>query len=1286
MPNLSKAATSTWSGELFSNLTFSGISSPMQIETSNLEIDWGNQSPAANIKADGFTARFQRDLVIEKDKFMSFKAWADDGIRVYVDNQLIIDSWKNDSYGLRGENVMFLSQGTHTVKVEYYDNVRRAAFRVDIGEKAAYKETTEQVHYHWGYESPTGFPVDNFYAYFDQSRNFDGQEYFLQTLADDGIRVKVNGEYKVDRWTNSSGQVNRTILGKLSGHVSVGTEYYDGVRNATIYSDIVPFGHWLGYYYNNDKLEGRPIKAQTLQQGERDSLSEDNGKGSPLSGINSDKFSSEYITAKRLSSGYYILRVGADDGVRVYLDGKKVVDRWSVGSYKEESFKINVKDINGSNIHWIKVEYRENTGSSKLAFNLKPVEVTADKWTAEFYPNTSLSGDPEFAEYHSENLSLDWGNSKPVVNIPEDKFSAKFQKLLVLDNSKFVNFKAFADDGIRVYVDDQLIIDSWINNSYSHRGESLQYLSKGTHRIKVEYYDNVRRAAFDVQIDEKPTYSEVTEQVHYQWGYNGPKGFPVDDFYAYFDQSRTFDGQEYFLQTLADDGIRVKVNGKYKVDRWTNSSGKVNRAILGTLSGNVTIGTEYYDGVRNSTVYSDVVPFGSWLAYYYNNDKLEGNPENAKIIAPGANGALLEDSGSGSPITGIQNDYYSSKYVTAKRITAGAYTLNLSGDDGVRVYLDGKLVVDRWTGGSFKDKVYKVNVNNVNGSNIHWIEVEHREDTGLSNISLSLEPLTIPVNGWIGELYSNKNLSGTPLLTGYPVAYEQIDFQWGDSSPEVTIPADGFSGRYQGKVNITEDGDYTMKVWADDGAKLYVDGKLVINAWSNGSLRLTQNNVTLTKGTHTVVIEYYENTGSASLKFDFEKYNPGPTKIYTQTQYNYSFDQMVDRQMNYGGPKADGAGTIPATRELVEYYANPSNFKKGTESYLQFLLLSKPAGLNVDEVNSKILYNKGIFIGKAQAFINAAKKYSINEVYLMAHALHETGNGSSTLAKGVSQWNQCSDKGTIVKDSNGNPVKVDISPNKVYNMYGIGAYDDYPTECGAQKALKEGWTSPEAAIIGGAQFVSVNYIQAGQNTLYKMKWNPSNPGTHQYATHVSWAVSQTSRIQSIYNLISNYTMQFDEPKFLAQPGETELPSNTTISSYPDGTIGFTTSSVNFRSKPSVDSTTLIKTLNTNQKVVVYGRNSDGWYKVKVDNQEGWLYSPYVELKNLYQVSVSSDSYLNLREQPNSDSSTLANLSNNQLLTALLDSNNNVMMSGSWLKVTYSGKTGWVHVDYVNQIK
>ncbi|TWT27698.1 N-acetylglucosaminidase [Planomicrobium sp. CPCC 101110] len=210
------------------------------------------------------------------------------------------------------------------------------------------------------------------------------------------------------------------------------------------------------------------------------------------------------------------------------------------------------------------------------------------------------------------------------------------------------------------------------------------------------------------------------------------------------------------------------------------------------------------------------------------------------------------------------------------------------------------------------------------------------------------------------------------------------------------------------------------------------------------------------------------------------------------------------------------------TQSDVATYLEPSNNDK-----FQHLLLTSSAGVSAEELN-KILVGKGILENLGQAFINGGKQYNVNEVYLISHALLETGQGTSQLANGVEVGKNATGTPVLVTTANRSSL---TSIKKTYNMFGIGAVDGNALAAGAIKAYNSGWFTPEAAIIGGAQFVGTNYLDKGQNTLYKMRWNPASPATHQYASDIGWAAKQTVRMNSLYNMLDSYTITLDVPKY-----------------------------------------------------------------------------------------------------------------------------------------------------------
>src|SRR5699024_7892282 len=125
----------------------------------------------------------------------------------------------------------------------------------------------------------------------------------------------------------------------------------------------------------------------------------------------------------------------------------------------------------------------------------------------------------------------------------------------------------------------------------------------------------------------------------------------------------------------------------------------------------------------------------------------------------------------------------------------------------------------------------------------------------------------------------------------------------------------------------------------------------------------------------------------------------------------------------------------------------------------------------------------------------------------------ETGNGTSTLAKGVKY------KG-----------------KKVYNVYGIGAVNSNQFNGDAKYVYAVGLNTVSKAIVDESKFVGQNFVNAGQQTLYQMRWNPAaeaNYGyaSHQYATDIGWAAKQTSTMNSLYGLLTSYNIKLNIPKF-----------------------------------------------------------------------------------------------------------------------------------------------------------
>ena len=231
-----------------------------------------------------------------------------------------------------------------------------------------------------------------------------------------------------------------------------------------------------------------------------------------------------------------------------------------------------------------------------------------------------------------------------------------------------------------------------------------------------------------------------------------------------------------------------------------------------------------------------------------------------------------------------------------------------------------------------------------------------------------------------------------------------------------------------------------------------------------------------------------------------------------------TLDQMLDVQMNQK-PVTDLTGSWKrATRSQVLCFLNPSNFLNQYDRY-QFVTLNYIHGITANDLN-KILKND--LAGKGEVFLQVALKNNINPAYLVSHAILETGNGSSALAKGI-----------LVSEVNGEPV----SEKAAYNIFGIGAYDDAPNKKGSEYAYNKGWFSLDQANFGGAEWISHNYINNTtfkQNTLYTMRWNPVIHWK-QYATDIGWAYKQIKNLKWVLDQLQNAELIYVIPMYGAGP-------------------------------------------------------------------------------------------------------------------------------------------------------
>lgn len=127
------------------------------------------------------------------------------------------------------------------------------------------------------------------------------------------------------------------------------------------------------------------------------------------------------------------------------------------------------------------------------------------------------------------------------------------------------------------------------------------------------------------------------------------------------------------------------------------------------------------------------------------------------------------------------------------------------------------------------------------------------------------------------ELFNGKVLAGKAVVIRET---DRIDFDPADgTSPAEGLGHESYSIRWTGEVDLPKNGKYDLMTNADDGIRVLVDGKKLLDDWSDHAPRTTRKSVPLTKGRHQVVVEYFQGTLGAIAQFGLGPSEQGPNQF-----------------------------------------------------------------------------------------------------------------------------------------------------------------------------------------------------------------------------------------------------------------------------------------------------------------------------------------------------------------------------------------------------------------------
>ncbi len=165
-------------------------------------------------------------------------------------------------------------------------------------------------------------------------------------------------------------------------------------------------------------------------------------------------------------------------------------------------------------------------------------------------------------------------------------------------------------------------------------------------------------------------------------------------------------------------------------------------------------------------------------------------------------------------------------------------------------------------GSSYTDPFHKISIpdaiKKIAGSGV---EVNFRPVIGKINEAFAF---TGYEGGLKGEYFANKTLSGTPTLVRKDAG---IDFNW-HVAPGKGLAQTDFSVRWTGSFRAKSDGAYVFAARTDDGVRVYVDGKLMLDRWIDRGAATDTFQLNLKKGqSYALKVEYYQGMGDAIAQF-----------------------------------------------------------------------------------------------------------------------------------------------------------------------------------------------------------------------------------------------------------------------------------------------------------------------------------------------------------------------------------------------------------------------------------
>ncbi|WP_246553306.1 PA14 domain-containing protein [Paenibacillus tritici] len=346
----------------------------------------------------------------------------------------------------------------------------------------------------------------------------------------------------------------------------------------------------------------------------------------------------------------------------------------------------------------------------------KPVPVPSDTeqpplqngLTGEYFKNMTLSGTPVMVR--GDNVvSFNWRQGTPAAALGTDAFSIRWTGQIKPAYSETYQFYTTSDDGIRLYVNGTAVIDSWVKQSGTVRTGSIALTAGQQYDIKLEYYENAGDANVHLMW-QSPSQVKATVPASALFIKTSNTSIPAPS------AAPTPTATPAPVPTLTPTATPAPVPTP------TATPAPVTTPTPTPVP--TPTPTAAPAPVPTPTAVPENPPAANGLyAEYFTNMTLSGDPAVVRTDA-----VLDFNWRQGSPDAAIGIDFFSVRWSgKIKPLYTETYQIYTTSDDGIRVRVNGELVIDSWVKQSGTERSGSISLT---AGELYDIQVEYYENQG----------------------------------------------------------------------------------------------------------------------------------------------------------------------------------------------------------------------------------------------------------------------------------------------------------------------------------------------------------------------------------------------------------------------------------------------------------------------------------------------------------------------------------------------------------------------------